>query len=85
MSLTVDLPQELAADLTAEASRLGLSLPEYALRLLGGPRNSGAPLNSGIDLVDYWRNQGILGTRADVPDSQLEARQLRELAQRRGA
>ena len=34
MSIVVDLSPELEADLAAEAAHLGLSLPEYALRLL---------------------------------------------------
>jgi hypothetical protein len=34
MSITLDLPQELERELSMEATRLGLSLSEYALRLL---------------------------------------------------
>ena len=34
MSLVLDLPAELEAELAAGAARLGLPLPEYAVRLL---------------------------------------------------
>ena len=38
MSLVLDLPAELETELTAEAARLGLPLPEYILRLLAEGR-----------------------------------------------
>ena len=33
MSLTLDLPEDLENELSTEAAKLGLSLPEYVLRV----------------------------------------------------
>ncbi|HJT32514.1 MAG TPA: hypothetical protein VJ783_10760 [Pirellulales bacterium] len=43
MTLTLELPSELESELAAEAAQFGLSLPEYALRLLsaGSGRSNG--------------------------------------------
>ena len=84
MSRVVELPDDLADALTEEASQLGLSLPEYAVRLLTAARLAPRPIHSGAELVEFWRREGLLGTRQDVADSQAEARRLREQAQRRG-
>jgi hypothetical protein len=85
MPLTVELPDDLAAALTDEAARLGLSLPEYAARLLAAARPAAHPPKTGRDLVAYWRAEGLIGTRPDITDSPAHARQLREEAQRRGS
>ena len=85
MSFTIDLPDELADALAKEADRLGLSLPEYAARLLAASRRSTSSIPSGAELVSYWRAEGVIGSRPDLDDSQAEARRLREHAQRRGA
>ncbi len=85
MPRTVELPDDLADALTDEASRLGLSLPDYAVRLLTSARPSVASVRSGADLVAFWRAEGLVGSRTDIADSQCEARRLREQAQRRGA
>jgi hypothetical protein len=83
MSLVLDLPAELENELAAEASRLGLSLPEYVLRLLTGGRTSSPPPRTGAELLAYWRREGLIGTRQDIADSSAHARALREQAQRR--
>lgn len=85
MPRTVELPDDLADALTTEASRLGLSLPAYAVRLLASARPSVASVHNGADLVAFWRAEGLVGSRPDIADSQAEARRLREQAQRRGA
>jgi hypothetical protein len=85
MAQIVELPDDLADALTAEASRLGMSLPEYAVRLLLSARPSAATVHNGADLVDFWRSEGRVGCRPDIADSQSEARHLREQAQRRHA
>ena len=85
MPQTVELPDDLAGALTDEASRLGLSLPDYAVRLLTSARPSAVPVRSGADLVAFWRAEGLVGSRPDIADSQSEARRLRDQAQRRGA
>lgn len=81
MPLTLELPDDLADALTDEASRLGLSLPDYAVRLLVSSRSTAGTVRSGTDLVAYWQAEGLVGTRPDIPDSQFEARRLREQAQ----
>lgn len=34
MSIAIDIPEELENELSTEAAQLGLSLPEYVLRVL---------------------------------------------------
>lgn len=85
MPQTIELPDDLADALTDEASRLGLSLPDYAVRLLTSARPSSTSLRSGADLVAFWQAEGLAGSRPDIADSQSEARRLRDQAQRRGA
>lgn len=85
MPQTVELPDDLAAALMDEASRLGLSLPDYAVRLLTSARSAVVSVQSGADLVAFWQAQGLVGSRPDIADSQAEARRLRDQAQRRGA
>jgi hypothetical protein len=83
MPQTIDLPDDLADALTDEASRLGLSLPDYAVRLLTSARPSSTSVRDGSDLVSLWRSEGLIGSRPDIEDSQAHARFLREQAQRR--
>ena len=78
MPQTVELPDDLADVLTDEASRLGLSLPDYAVCLLTSARPLAASVRSGADLVAFWRAEGVVSSRPDIPDSQSEARRLRE-------
>ena len=85
MPQTVELPDDLADALTDEAARLGLSLPDYAVRLLASARPSAASVRSGADLVAFWRTEGFIGSRPDIANSQSEVRSLRDQAQRRGA
>lgn len=66
-----------------EAEQLGLSLPDYTLRLLlARPLLKTAPQN-GAELVAYWQNAGVIGMRSDIDDSQQHARTLRAHAERR--
>jgi hypothetical protein len=83
MSLVLDLPSELEAELAAEASDLGLPLPEYVVRLLAGGRSSSPAPRTGAELLAYWQGSGLVGTRLDIADSPAHARALREQAQRR--
>ena len=83
MSLTLDLPQELESELAAEATRMGLSLSEYVLRLLSTRSFTGERLVTGAELVAYWKREGLTGTRPEITDSQAHARQLRQKAERR--
>jgi hypothetical protein len=84
VSLTLELPPDLAAALSDEAARQGLSLPEYAIRLLAAAPRTPTPVRTGSDLVAYWQAEGVAGSRPDVTDSQAHARDLRARAERRG-
>jgi hypothetical protein len=83
MSITLDLPQELESELATEATKLGVSLAEYVLRLLSTRSLVGPMPTSGAELVAYWRREGVIGTRLDITDSQAYARQIRHKAERR--
>ena len=83
MSITLDLPQELESELATEATQLGLPLSEYVLRLLSTRSLVGPSPTNGAELVAYWQREGVIGTRPDIMDSQVHARQLRHKAERR--
>jgi hypothetical protein len=83
MNLVLDLPAELETELTAEAARLGLPLPEYVLRLLARGRAPSPAPRSGAELLAYWQSEGLVRTRPEIVDSSAHARVLREQAQRR--
>jgi len=83
MSLLLELPSELESKLTAKAERLGLSLPEYIVRLLAEGRDPSPAPRTGADLVTYWQEEGLIGTRPEITDSPAHARVLREEAQNR--
>lgn len=83
MSITLDLPEELENELSAEAAQLGLSLPDYVLRVLSTGLVIGKKPRTGAELVDYWQIEGLIGTRTDITDSQTHARQIRERAEQR--
>ena len=69
MNIVVDLSPELEADLAAEAAHLGLSLPEYALRLLSSARGLDSAPRTGAEPSAYWQAEGLIGTRPDIQDS----------------
>ncbi|HUQ70185.1 MAG TPA: hypothetical protein VM165_11710, partial [Planctomycetaceae bacterium] len=72
MPQIVELPDDLANALTDEASQLGLSLPDYAVRLLTTARPVSAKVRSGADLIADWQAKGLIGCRPDILDSQAE-------------
>jgi hypothetical protein len=83
MSITLELPQELASELSTEAGRLGLSLSDYVLRLLSVTKGESKAPKTGADVVAFWQNEGLIGYRSDITDSQKHARQLRAQAENR--
>jgi hypothetical protein len=83
MSLVLDLPSELERELASEAAQLGLPLPEYALRLLAAGRETRPALRTGAELLEYWRGEGLIGTKSEMADSQAQARALRQQAESR--
>ena len=83
MSLTLDLPEDLESELQTGAAQLGLSLPEYVLRVLSTSLAVCDKPKTGAELVEYWQTQGLVGTRSDVIDSPVRAREIRQEAERR--
>ncbi|MBI3408905.1 MAG: hypothetical protein HY040_11175 [Planctomycetes bacterium] len=83
MSLVLELPRELETELEAEAAELGLPLPEYVLRLLAAGRGPSPVPRTGAQLLAYWHDEGLVGTRTDIAESSAHARALRDQAQRR--
>lgn len=83
MTLILDLPPKLVDELATEAARLGLSLSDYAVRLLSRDRVAGTLPKTGADLVAYWQEEGLVGSRPEIKDSQSYARELRREAERR--
>jgi hypothetical protein len=83
MSILLDLPLELERELSTEAERLNLPLPDYILRVLSiKPPLTHSP-KTGAELVAYWQREGIIHSRPDITDSQAHARQLRHEAETR--
>lgn len=83
MTISIDLPQELADELHIEAAELNLPLSEYIVRLLSFRQVLNNPPKTGAELVAYWQNAGVINSRPDISDSQAYARQLRDEAQTR--
>jgi hypothetical protein len=83
VTITLDLPQELEHKLTEEAEQLGLSLPEYALRVLAASGLAGMMPRTGAELVAYWQREGVIGSRPEISDSPAHARRIRATAQQR--
>jgi hypothetical protein len=83
MTISLDLPPELESELESEASRLNLPLSEYIVRILSTRQVLINPPKTGTELVAYWQNEGLIGSRTDISDSQAHARELRQKAERR--
>lgn len=83
MTLTIDLPQDLARELAIEAGKLGIPLSDYALRLLYSRELTEKKPETGDELVAYWQEAGLIGSRKEIDDSQLYARQIRTQAETR--
>lgn len=83
MTLTLDLPETLERKLLAEASRRRIPLEEYALRVLAGEDAGEQVPKSGAELVEYWRREGLIGSRPDILDSAAHARQIRRQVEER--
>jgi hypothetical protein len=83
MTITLDLPREIERELEAEATRLGIPLRDYALRLLTREHPPAARPMSGAELVDYWRREGVIGSRPEIEDSGAHSRRLRRRAETR--
>jgi hypothetical protein len=60
MTITLDLPQELEQELSVEAEKISLSLPEYILQLLAIRKFLEGQLRTGAELVSYWQSEGLI-------------------------
>jgi hypothetical protein len=76
MTITLDLPEDLERSLEAEASRLGVSVAEYAARLLaeGRSANGNQEIATGADLVALWEREGVICSRPDIIEPAAHAR-----------
>lgn len=83
MTIHLDLPPELERELFDRATRLDLSLSEYIIHLLSLEKTFNNPPKTGAELVAYWQTIGAIGSRSDINDSQIHARQLRHEAENR--
>jgi hypothetical protein len=83
MSVVLQLPPELEAKLTAEASQAGISLADYLIRVLANCGPKASNISPGAKVVEHWHDAGVIGTRTDIDNSQQHARNLRERAERR--
>lgn len=83
MTVSISIPSDLETELASEASELKLPLDEYILRILSKrPPLSNSPKN-GAELIAYWKNEGVIGSRPDILDSQKHSRKLRHQAENR--
>lgn len=83
MSIVLELPPELAKQLAAEAGHQKLELADYIVQFLSARHVPSPRLRNGSELVAYWQQQGLIGTRSDIADPSEHARQLRRQAERR--
>jgi hypothetical protein len=83
MTLVLELSPELERELAARAAALHLPLEEYAVRVLAGADVPRPKLNTGAELVAYWKSEGLVGTRTDIADPADHARAVRQEAERR--
>jgi hypothetical protein len=83
VSLIIDLPPDLEAELEAEAVQLRLPLPEYVVRVIAVGRPPSPMPRTGAEVVAYWEREGLIGTRTDITDPTEHVRALREKAERK--
>lgn len=83
MNISIELPPELEQELSTEASQLKLPLSEYILRVLDLRSNLQNPPKTGLELVTYWENIGVINSRPEIGNSQEYARKLRYEAETR--
>jgi hypothetical protein len=83
MTITLNLPKKLEKELSAEAARMGLPLPDYVLKILSEARAATRHLQTGAEIMAYWEREGLVGYRSDVKDSAKHARKLRKQAEKR--
>ncbi len=83
MSIVLELPPELESELAVEAARLQLPLSEYALRLLVTRTHSDSKPITGAELLQYWQNADLVGSRPDIINAAEHSLILRQHAETR--
>lgn len=83
MGILVNLPLELENRLALEAKMHGMSLPDYVLHLLSQSASNASVFKTGAEVVAYWKQEGLIGARADITDSSEHARSVRQEAETR--
>ncbi|MCX6381449.1 MAG: hypothetical protein NT023_18565 [Armatimonadetes bacterium] len=96
MAIAVKLQANQQIRLEKEARKHGLTLEDYASRILNGelplpnetdrePALSPEQFKTGADIVAYWKEQGLIGVlyQDTEEDSVVIARRLRESAENR--
>jgi hypothetical protein len=86
VTFILELPNDLERDLEKAAARAGLPLAEYALQILAAnrvPAPEANPPRTGAELVEFWKREGIVGSRPDIEDPVKHARDLRTRAESR--
>jgi hypothetical protein len=71
MSITLNIPEALASELTLEAQKAGLALSDYVLSLLAAGRSAEPLPTAGAALAAYWQEQGLVGFRPDIADREF--------------
>jgi hypothetical protein len=83
MPLVLELPSDLQNKLSEEAAQLGIPIDQYVLRLLSAGRTGSPLINTGGELLEYWKSEGLVGTRSDIAESSTHAREVRKNAELR--
>jgi len=85
MNTILAIPDALEMELHAQAAKLGIPMPQFALQLLKSGLAAIEKPKSGAEMVDYWINLGLIGSRADILDTEACYRDLRRQSQFRTA
>jgi hypothetical protein len=85
MSAILSIPDALETELRAQAARLGIPMPQFALQLLESGLSAMEKPKNGAEMVDYWQKLGLIGFRQDITDTESCYRDLRRQSQARVA
>ena len=88
MSIVVNLPAELEKTIAAEAAKAGMTVSDYvagrlAQRIATNGSHGSKRRLTGPELVQRWKDLGLIGYRTDITDPEAHSRRLRDAAQRR--
>jgi hypothetical protein len=83
MSIVLTLPDELESKVASIAREHGLSVSAYVQQLLESEVSTRLPAKNGSELLAYWQQEGLIGSRTDLADSAEHARTLRQQAETR--